>query len=39
VSLSPGYTDTQCGQTCTATVPAMQPQRVALAMATDLAGL
>src|ERR1700677_280274 len=33
VSLSPG-TDTQCGQTCTATVPAMQPQRVALAMAT-----
>ena len=39
VSLSPGYTDTQCGQTCTATVPAMQPQRVALAMATYLTGL
>jgi Domain of unknown function DUF11 len=39
VSLSPGYTDTQCGQTCTATVPAMQPQRVALAMAAYLAGL
>jgi len=39
LSLSPGYTDTQCGQTCTATVPAMQPQRVALAMATYLTGL